>query len=61
MPTSHECICCCEVESVVKMKEEDEGCDSLWLNVSVHQYSHAQTTFHRVSANNAVMAGVHNH
>ena len=33
MPTSHECICCCEVESVVKKKEEDEGFESVCLNV----------------------------
>ena len=33
MPTSHESICCCEGESVVTKKEEDEGFDSVCLNV----------------------------
>ena len=37
MPTSHECFCCCEVESVVKKKEEDEGFESVCLNVWVLQ------------------------
>ena len=37
MPTSHECICCCEVESVVTKKEEDEGFESVCLNVWVLQ------------------------
>ena len=56
MPTSRECICCCEVERVVLKKEENsseiscitdhEGFESVCLNVWVLQAAYFSYSYH---------------
>ena len=56
MPTNRECICCCEVESVVQRKEEGaseirciidhEGFESVCLNVWVLQAAYFTYRYH---------------
>ena len=56
MPTSHECICCCEIERVVMKKEEiaskiscitdHEGFDSVCLNAWVLQAAYFSYRYH---------------
>ena len=63
MPTSRECICCCEVEKVVMKKEESasviscitdhEGFKSVCLNASVLTQFHTDSDTYN---NNIIMS-----
>ena len=56
MPTSRECICCCEVQTVVMKKKENvseiscitdhEGFKSVCLNVWVLQAAYSSYRYH---------------
>ena len=56
MPTSRECVCCCEIDQVMLKKEESanwntcitehEGFDSVCLNVWVLQAAYFNYRYH---------------